>query len=131
MNDLEKIMMKANELGHLLAGNEIVKRYLDLSARLESSEAARGLLEAFSQETQEFQRKQQSGEEIGDEAETRLSDLEKKVRDEPLIREFLATQGYYLALMEQVNERISRPEGEPPTDSKIIIPGQGSGIITP
>lgn len=128
---MEEILKKANELGHLLNQNEIVRRYRDLAKQLEENETSRQLLEEFAQLSQEYQRKEQAGGVIEVEEKQKLRELEEKVRSDSLIAQFLATQGYYMTILSQVNEAISNPKGEPPATSNIILPNQASKIILP
>ena len=43
--------------------------------------------------------------------------------------EFTATQAYYMNIMQQVNEAIANPKGDPPKESTIITPENDKGII--
>lgn len=130
--ELEKILNKANELGHLLQQHEIVRRFRDLSERLERNQASRQLLEELAERAQVHEIKLRMGHPIEPDEKRRLAELEEQVEKDALIREFLATQGYYLHLMAQVNEAVSRPTGEPPRESSIILPGQStSGLVLP
>lgn len=128
---MEEILKKAYELGHLLNAHEIVQRYRELSYQLEHSETSRELLEQFAEASQSYQRKEQMGVPIEVEEKRAIQDLEDKVHSDSLIAEFLATQGYYLTLLSQVNEAIANPQGEPPKTSNIILPNQDPGIILP
>ncbi len=133
MDELEKILQKANELGHLLLRHEIVQRYHALAQKLDASESSSKLLEEHATAARAVYEMQQAGETVPPEEEARLAELEEKVRQDQLIREFLATEGYYVHLMRQVQELMTRPRGEPPPQSDIIVPGQGgsSRIIIP
>jgi cell fate (sporulation/competence/biofilm development) regulator YlbF (YheA/YmcA/DUF963 family) len=129
---LDKILQKANELGHLIHHHEIVRRFRSLAERLEQDETARNLLDDLAQISQELHEKQSAGQPIEPEDKRRLAEIEEKVKANSLLSEFLATQSYYLHLMDQINYRISHPEGEPPRDSGIILPGEErSRIVLP
>lgn len=131
MDLLEKILQKANELGHLLAQNEIVKRYRELAAKLDNASESRALLGDYVEALRDYDSKVRTGSVIEVEEKRKVADLEEKIRSDSILKEFLATQGYYLHLMEQVNDAIADPKGAPPKDSPIIVPGQGPRIITP
>ena len=126
---MEKILQKANELGHLLKQHEIVRRFNELSDRLDRDPESKKLLDEFAQFSMEYQQLEQSGAPIEVETKQQLSQYEEKIKTNDLIAEFLATQSYYMALLTQVNEAISNPTGEPPTDSGIIMPDSGSSKI--
>lgn len=133
MDELEKILQKANELGHLLARSEVVQRFREMAEKVNRSEPATALLDEHAQAVNALLEKQAAGQTIEPDEERAVGELEQKLRDDPLIREFLASQAYYAHLMRQVEELIARPRGEPPPQSDIIVPGQGgsSRIIIP
>jgi len=119
---MEKILKKANELGHLLKKNETVNRYLELLQNLEKDEVSRKLLEDLIAASQAYEMKTREGGAIEVEEKNKISDLQDQAKENALISEFLATQAYYMNIMGQVNEALSNPKGEPPKDSKIILP---------
>ena len=124
--DAEKILRKANELGHLLRQSEVVQRYLQLGQKVESNPAAASLLDDFIAATTQLQEMEMAGVPITDEQKLEYQKLAEKVEGDNLLREFLASQAYYMNMMHQVNQVISNPQGEPPRDSNIIVPGAGS-----
>ena len=130
---MEKILLKANELGHLLAQHEIVRRYRELAGRLDGDEAAAKLLEGLMELSQRLQAKEEAGEEPSAEEQKELAEMEEAIGDNDLIGEFLATQTYYMQMIAQVNELISNPQGQPPRDSGLIVPGSegGRGLVMP
>ena len=128
---LEKIVVKANELGHLLKQNEIIQRFTELAQQMENSEASRTLLEEFAKASQEYQMRSQSGEPVSEEDQRRIQELEEKVRGDELIVQYMATQSYYLQIMTLVNQAITDPQGPPPRESNIVLPGEDSGIVLP
>lgn len=126
---MEKIIKKANELGHLLNQNDIVKRFRELTEQMEKDEEAQEILNELLSASQAYQLKEEKGETIEVEEKKKLSDLQEKAKGNNLVGEFLATQTYYISLLHQVNEVIANPQGEPPKDSNIIVPDQDKGII--
>lgn len=128
---MQEILKKAYELGHLLNNHEIVRRFRDISQKLENTQSSRELLEEFALASQAYQRKEQAGAPIELEEKKTLQELEDKVRSDSLIAEFLATQDYYMMLLSQVNEAIANPQGDPPQTSSIILPNQDSKIVLP
>jgi len=126
---MEKILKKAYELGHLLKQNDIIKRFTELSEKLEKDEDAKKLLEELITSTREFEAKEKEGSTIEVAEKKAFSELQEKVKNNDLVNEFLATQSYYVNILSQVNEAIANPQGDPPKDSDIILPGEDKGII--
>jgi len=126
---MEKILKKANELGHLLNQHEIVLRFRSLAEKLESDEAAKEVLNELMECTQNFQEKEAKGETIEVEEKKQLSELQEKAKENSVVSEFLATQVYYVNLLTQINEAIANPKGDAPKESDIILPGDDKGII--
>jgi cell fate (sporulation/competence/biofilm development) regulator YlbF (YheA/YmcA/DUF963 family) len=127
---MEKILKKANELGHLLKANEIVNRYQDVVKKLEGSDDSRKLMEELANMSQAFEEMEKSGKPIEPDMKKDLAELQEKAKADALIGEFLATQAYYVNILTQVNEAIANPQGEPPKESEIILPGDmDKGII--
>lgn len=131
MDNLDKVIEAANTLGHLLRQNEIVKRYQSLAEQIENDTEAREMLEELGQVADELRAKEQSGGVIEVDEKKRMRELEEKIQAHPLISDFIATQSYYMSLMSQVNQSIAEPQGEPPRDSLIVTPDEGSKIILP
>jgi cell fate (sporulation/competence/biofilm development) regulator YlbF (YheA/YmcA/DUF963 family) len=131
VDNLEKILQKANELGHLLKQNEIVERFRDLAKRLDDSESSRKLLEEYVEAIHEMDKKVRAGTVIEVAEKRKVAELEERIQADNLVKEYLATQGYYLHLMTQINDAIADPKGEPPKESTIILPNQDSRIIVP
>lgn len=134
MDDLPRILKAASDLGHLLQKNELVVRFAELNERLRAAEASRNLLEEYVGAAQEAQMAAAAGEAVTAEEEARIEELAGKVREDSLLREYLATQRYYADLMGRVDQEIAQPSGEPPKESNLILPGQGGGgpgIIIP
>ena len=129
---MEKILEKANELGHLLQQHEIVQRFRDLSGKLERDEASRKLLDEAAEATHRIQELERSGKPIEPEEKQRMEELEQKMKANSMINEFLATQAYYMQMLTQVNEVIGNPTGPPPKESSIILPDDpGPGLVLP
>lgn len=126
---MEKILEAANRLGHLLRRNEIVKRYTDITQKLEKDEEAKKLLDEYASFTAEFREKEEKGRTIEVDEKKKLAELNEKIKENALISEFIATQAYYLNILQQVNEAIANPKGEPPRESTIITPEDNKGII--
>lgn len=126
---MEKILEAANRLGHLLAQNDIVKRYTEILEKLHQDEESKNLLDEYIVFLNEYRRKEEEGTAIEVEDKKKLADLNEKVKKSEIINEFMATQGYYMNIMQQVNEKIARPEGDPPKESSIITPDDDKRII--
>lgn len=120
---MDKLLKKANELGHLLAQNEIVARFKELAENLEKSEESKELMNELITKSQMFHEKEQAGGTIEVEEKQELAELQEKAKKDELVNEFLATQVYYINILNQVNEAIANPQGDPPKDSDIILPG--------
>ncbi len=129
MIKMEKILEAANRLGHLLAQNDIVKRYTEILEKLHQDEESKNLLDEYIVFLNEYRRKEEEGTAIEVEDKKKLADLNEKVKKSEIINEFMATQGYYMNIMQQVNEKIARPEGDPPKESSIITPDDDKRII--
>lgn len=126
---MEKILKKANELGHLLKANEVVIRFQELSKELEEKEDSKAILEELITLSQSFEIKQRQGVAIEVDEKKKLSEIQEKAKEDSLVSEFLATQAYYMNVLNQVNEAIANPQGEPPKDSNIILPGDNDKNI--
>lgn len=132
MDEMEKLLSKAHELGHLLKKNSIVKRYQELAKQLEGSDEARKLLEEYLGCADRLRKKEMEGKPVEVEEKRELQELDGKMKEHPLISDFLATQAYYMGLMDQINDAIANPKGEPPRDSVIVTPGDDDPrIIVP
>ncbi len=127
---MEEILKKANELGLMIKGTEIYKRFDELTKKLEGDAEAKKLLEDYAQYSEEMHRKEKSGSVIEVEEKQKLEELTEKVSQNQLIKEFVATQTYYLNMTLQIQKAINEPEGEPIDESKIIKPGNAGKIIT-
>ena len=129
MDNKDKILEAANRLGHYLAKNDLVQRYRKLSEDLEKDEEARKLVNEYIEFSALYQEKEKAGTTIEVEEKRRFSELSQKIKDHKLLSEFFATQSYYMILMQEINERIAHPEGDPPKESTIITPGEDRHII--
>jgi cell fate (sporulation/competence/biofilm development) regulator YlbF (YheA/YmcA/DUF963 family) len=126
---MEKLIKKANELGHLLAQHQIIKRFRELAEKLEKDEESKGIMNELFEVTQSFEAKERANQPIEPDEKKQLADLQDKAKENSLISEFLATQAYYINVLSAVNEAIANPQGDPPKDSDIILPGDDKGII--
>lgn len=127
---MEEIIKKANELGLMIKGSDLYKRYVDLSKKLEADKEARRLLEEYSEFASGYHEKEEKGGTIEVEEKKKLEDFNERMAKNDLIREFLATNSYYMNLMLLIQQAITEPEGEPISESKIIKPGEKGKIIT-
>jgi len=116
MTDNEKIIEAANQLGHFLKKNDIVIRFKELSEKLDKDKESQKLINEFMEVSRAYHEKETKGEAIEVEDKRLMTELSEKVKQNDLLTEFFATQSYYMALMQQVNEVISNPTGEPPRE---------------
>ena len=128
--DTEEILKKANELGLMIKGTEIYERFEDLSKKLEADEGSRNLLEEYAEVSQIFHEKEERGVVIEVAEKQKLQELNDKISENQLIKEYIATNSYYLNLLMQIQRVISEPTGEPIKESRIITPGNDGKIIT-
>ena len=127
---MDEIIKKANELGLMIKGTEVYARFEELSQKLEADEKSRSLLEEYAIASQEFHEKEEAGVAIEVADKTKLQELNDKVSQNQLIKEYIATNTYYLNLLMMIQKVISEPEGEPIKESRIIKPANGGKIIT-
>ena len=127
---MDEIIKKANELGLMIKGTEVYARFEDLSEKLEADEKSRDLLEEYAIASQEFHEKEEAGVAIEVADKTKLQELNDKVSQNQLIKEYIATNTYYLNMLMMIQKVISEPEGEPIKESRIIKPVTGGKIIT-
>ncbi len=127
---MEEIIKKANELGLMIRGTELFKRYEEVSKKLEADAASKKLLEEFAQASEEVYQKEISGMPIEVDDKKRLQGLNDKVSQNDLLKEYIATQTYFMNLMMQIQKVISEPKGEPIEQSRIIKPNAPNKIIT-
>jgi cell fate (sporulation/competence/biofilm development) regulator YlbF (YheA/YmcA/DUF963 family) len=126
---MEEILKKANELGLMIKGTEIVKRFEDLSKKLEEDKESKDLLEEYINIMKEYQDKESKGAVIEVSEKDKVKELSEKVSENQLIKEYIATQTYYINMMLQIQQAISEPKGEL-KESKIITPESAGKIIT-
>ena len=127
---MEEILKKANELGLMIKGTDAFMRLEELSKKLDADSESKKLLEDYAKVMQEFQEKEATGGTIEVEEKQQVQELSEKVAENDLIKEYIATNSYYLNMIMQIQKAISEPQGEPITESKIIKPNSGSKIIT-
>ena len=126
---MEEILKKSNELGLLIKGTEIYQRFEELSSKLEADSDARNLIETYANANNNMIEKEKTGEVIDVAEKNELQELVEKVNENQLIKEYIATQSYYMNMLMQIQKAISEPEGEPIGESKIIKPSSNK-IIT-
>ncbi len=126
---MEKILEAASRLGHLLNENDIVKRFRNLSEKLDKDQEAKKLLEEYLDFIQKYQELESKGSVIEVPDKQKMTDLTEKIKKHSLINEYFATQAYYMDVMRQINEAISNPKGDPPKKSTIITPNDDKQII--
>lgn len=127
---MDEILRKANELGLMIKGSELYKRLEDLTVKLDSDENSKSLLEEYVALSNTIAEKEESGASIEVDEKSALSALTDRVSGNELLKEFIATQTYYMNLIYLVQKTINNPAGEPITESKIIKPGGSGKIIT-
>jgi cell fate (sporulation/competence/biofilm development) regulator YlbF (YheA/YmcA/DUF963 family) len=127
---MDEILRKANELGLMIKGSELYKRLEDLTVKLDSDENSKSLLEEYVALSNTIAEKEESGAPIEVDEKSALSALTDRVSDNELLKEFIATQTYYMNLIYLVQKTINNPAGEPIAESKIIKPGGSGKIIT-
>ncbi len=127
---MEEILKKANELGLMIKGTEVFSRFEELSKQLEADSESKALLEEYAKFSQEFQEKEAQGKAIEVEDKQKLQEMNDKLSENALIKEYIATNSYYINMLMQIQKVISEPEGEPIKESKIIKPGNNGKIIT-
>lgn len=126
---MEDILRAANDLGLLIKGTELYRRYEEVSLKLDADAPARELLEEYAGFSETMYEKESRGAPIEPDEKKRLQELTEKVTANPLLKEYIATQTYFMNLMMQVQQAISNPKGEPRTKSGIVTPGSGGGKI--
>lgn len=127
---MEEILQKANELGLMIKGSDIYRRYEELVKKVEADANSKKLLEDYIKLSEEIYQKESSGGVIEVEEKQKLQDMSQTVSENQLIKEFIATQTYYVNMMMQIQNAISNPKGDPIGPSRIIKPGQSGKIIT-
>jgi cell fate (sporulation/competence/biofilm development) regulator YlbF (YheA/YmcA/DUF963 family) len=127
---MDEIIKKANELGLMIKGTEVYARFEELSNKLEADEKSRDLLEEYAIASQEFHEKEEAGAPIEVAEKKMFQELNDKISQNQLIKEYIATNTYYMNLLMMIQKVISEPEGEPIKESRIIKPANGGKIIT-
>jgi cell fate (sporulation/competence/biofilm development) regulator YlbF (YheA/YmcA/DUF963 family) len=127
---MEEIIKKANELGLMIKGTDVAIRFEELSKKLDEDKESRELLEEYIKVMQEYQEKESEGKVIEVEEKNKIKELSEKVAESQLIKEYIATQTYFVNMMMQIQQAISEPKGEPVKESKIITPNKAGKIIT-
>ncbi len=126
---MDEILNKANELGLMIKGSEIFQRFEEISHKLDGDQEARKMLEEYAALSDTLMMKEKSGVSIEVSEKQELERMGKGLSENQLVMEFIATQTYYLNMIQQIQQAISNPKGDPITPSKIIKPGGGK-IIT-
>jgi cell fate (sporulation/competence/biofilm development) regulator YlbF (YheA/YmcA/DUF963 family) len=127
---MEEILKKANELGLLIKGSELYRRFNELSSMLDSNPQAKALLDEYIEYSGTVLMKEEQGAPVEVAEKQKLEEIGKKVTENDLIKEYIATQTYFFNLLTQVQNIINNPQGEPIPESKILKPGSSGGIIT-
>lgn len=127
---MEEIIKQANDLGLMIKGTDVYKRYVEVVQKLDKEEESRNLLEEFIKLNEQVQQKEYSSQPVEVEEKQKLEELSAKVSENELLKEFISAQTYYMNLMMQIQKSISEPEGEPIDESKIIKPNDPGKIIT-
>lgn len=127
---MEEILKKANELGLMIKGSELYQRFSELSGRVEADPQARAILDEYIEFSGSVLAKEEQGTAIEVAEKQKLEDLGKKVSENDLLKEYIATQTYFYNLLMQVQSIINNPQGEAVPESKIIKPGGSGNIIT-
>ena len=129
-NSMEEILNKANELGLMVRGTDLYRRYEELSVKMDADDAAKKLLQEYARISEELYARETSGSPIEVDEKRNFQELTEKVSQNQLIKEYIATQSYFLNLMMQIQKIISEPVGEPVDQARIIKPNSGGKIIT-
>jgi len=127
---MEEILRKANELGLMIKGSELYRRFNELSEKLEADAESKKLLDEYISYSGSLMEKEEKGQPIEVEEKKKLEDIGTRVSGNDLIKEYIATQTYFFNLLMQVQNIINDPKGEPIQGTKIIKPGGSGGIIT-
>ncbi len=127
---MEEIIKQANDLGLMIKGTDVYKRYVEVVQKLDKEEESRNLLEEFIKLNEQVQQKEYSSQPVEVEEKQKLEELSAKVSENELLKEFISAQTYYMNLMMQIQKAISEPEGKPIDESKIIKPNDPGKIIT-
>jgi len=126
---MEEIIKQANDLGLMIKGTDVYKKYVEVVQKLDKEEESRKLLEEFVKLNEQVQQKEHSGQPVEVEEKQKLEELSAKVSENELLKEFISAQTYYMNLMMQIQKAISEPEGEPIDESKILKPSDPGKII--
>lgn len=129
-NPMEVLFEKANELGLMIKGTEVYRRLVDVSGKIDKDETAKALLEEYISASELLHYKEQMGQPIEVEEKKKIKELSERAAESGLIKEYIATQSYYMNMMMQIQKAISEPVGEPIEESRIIKPTEGGKIIT-
>ncbi len=127
---MEAILQKANELGLMIKGSELYRRFSELSEKLDADEESKKLLDEYISISGSLMDREEKGQPIEVEDKRKLEDIEALVSENDLLKEYVATQTYFFNLLMQVQNIINDPRGEPIQETKIIKPGGSGGIIT-
>ena len=127
---MEEIIKKANELGLMIKGTDLAARLDELSSKLNADNEAKTLLDGYIKVMQEFEEKENQGKPIEVNEKKQIQEMSEKVSQNQLIKEFIATQSYFVEMMMAIQSAITEPKGEPIKESKIITPGSAGKIIT-
>ncbi len=127
---MDEILNKANEIGLMIHGTDLYRRYEELSVKMDADDAAKKLLEEYARISEELYARESSGGPIEADEKKDFQELTEKVSQNQLIKEYIATQSYFLNLMMQIQKVISEPVGEPIEQTRIIKPNSGGKIIT-
>ncbi|MFH0974485.1 MAG: YlbF family regulator [Spirochaetota bacterium] len=127
---MEEILKKANELGLMIKGSEITQRLEEITKRLDQDNEAKKMVDEYIKLSQDLQRKETAGILIEDDENKKIQELSEKMSVNEIIKEYIATQNYFMNMMMQVQNVISDPKGEPIKESKIITPGSSGKIFT-
>ena len=119
---MEEIIKKANELGLMIRGSDIYKKYSDLAKKVEEDSESKALLDEYIKLHNIMVEKEKSGTVIEVSEKQIYQEMSEKVSRNELLKEFIASQSYYMNMIIQIQNAMNEPEGEPISESKIIKP---------
>ncbi|MCC7145164.1 MAG: YlbF family regulator [Phycisphaeraceae bacterium] len=107
MASTAEILKAAGELGKMIAGHEITRRFEAVLGKLSGDQEAQRALNDLNRQIQKVAQKEESGQavEVADKRE--VERLRSAVIKNPLLREFQMVQMDYADLMRQVDEAMS------------------------
>ncbi|WP_347490961.1 YlbF family regulator [Desulfoscipio sp. XC116] len=101
------ILEKAYELGQEIAASDELNDMKNSEMSMMQDPEAQGIIQEFNTKQKQYLEMQKQGQQLTDDQKKEVSDLEKRMLDNPLIYNYFQAQQKFEKVLEQINGIIS------------------------